>query len=482
SGRNFDVGTPEQLADFYKRPNWNRSGRQRYFHVDHIVELQVSGANDIGNMELLEAGANEKSGEDIRDGIESGVKAWMRKYAKTLPEADQKIDVDTFKRRYRINFTSFKGAFTPAKADYWSLEEIDKGDAVDFDKLVNIYDPLAPKRGKPFARWPRDIDPKDYTGSPSKIVIYPRETGGNPLQVPWPAEQEGDTRKFENKRWIKGLHIESVVFHTDAEAEPPGALRGKLFNKNPALAFNGCPVEIPLERKPGLPYAGFIRRTGIQRQIASIFKEEGVASLSPVDVQDFDIDDEKGALLTGRILPGLSLLEKAAIDVVIEGDDLRAEKVFSGGDLGLGGPFTILGSDFYVGLGTKSGLKLAGGVDFEIRKLGRGRIEAGAQKGRGGAGGKGGFEVSGQFDFDRELFDADASIRMTYARTDDAPKGKLSGEGDLSIGAGKIRGIKSAQVHALFDGDTREITGTADLDIPGIESASLGVRFDKDGA
>ncbi|MBL8484351.1 MAG: hypothetical protein JNJ60_19290, partial [Rhodocyclaceae bacterium] len=47
---------------------------------------------------------------------------------------------------------------------------------------------------------------------------------------------------------------------------------------------------------------------------------------------------------------------------------------------------------------------------------------------------------------------------------------------------GKIRGIKSAQVHALFDGDTREITGTADLDIPGIESASLGVRFDKDGA
>jgi hypothetical protein len=55
------------------------------------------------------------------------------------------------------------------------------------------------------------------------------------------------------------------------------------------------------------------------------------------------------------------------------------------------------------------------------------------------------------------------------------------GHGDLTIGAGKVRAIRQAQVRAAFDGEQRSVDGTADLDIPGIDKASMGVQFTPEG-
>jgi hypothetical protein len=466
--RGIVVGTPTEIADAVKRPLWNRDGQFQTFHVDHIVELQVNGEDHIDNMELLAAGPNQASGRDIRSHLETDITTW-----KTAHPTETRT-VPRIKRYYRINFSSVTGAYAPAEADYWRKTEIDQGAQLDFDNTVNILDPQAPRRGAPFSNWPAGLNPRDFTGSPTRVVLYPRQSGGMPHGIDWPADQEGNTRAVDIRDWIQGFHITSVQFNTAGTDPNAGMLRGTLFSGNPRLAFDGVRVEVPIERKSGMPYAGFINKSYIQRQITSIFNQEGVAGASPVTIQGFDIEDDKGAVLRGRIQPSLGIIRNSAIDLVIEGDDLRAEKTFTGGELNLGGPFRVTNSDLTVSIGTRSGFRVLGGAAFEIQRLGQGRLE-------GQAGSREGFRVAGDFQFDRRLFDADASIRLAYARGPDAPDGKLSGGGTISIGAGRVRGIRSATVDANFDGETRSIQGSAELDIPGVESASLGVQFTPEG-
>lgn len=466
--RGIVVGTPAEIADNVKRPLWNRDGHFQTFHVDHIVELQVNGEDNIDNMELLAAGPNQASGRDIRSHLEADITTWKAAH----PEETR--TVARIKRYYKISFSGVNGAYAPADADYWRKAEIDRGDQLDFDNTVNILDPQAPRRGAPFSTWPSGLNPRDFTGSATRVVLYPRQSGGMPRGIDWPADQEGHTRTVNIRDWIDGLHITSVQFNTAGTEPQAGFLRGTLFANNPRLAFNGIPVEVPIERKSGMPYAGFINKSHIQRQITSIFNQEGVAGASPVSILGFDIEDDKGAVLRGRIQPSLSIIRNSAIDLVIEGDDLRAEKTFSGGELNLGGPFRVTNSDLTVSIGTRSGFRVLGGAAFEIQRLGQGRLE-------GQAGTRDGFRVAGDFQFDRSLFDADASVRLAYARGPDAPEGKLSGGGTVHIGEGRVRGLRSATVQANFDGENRSIQGSAELDIPGVESASLGVQFTPEG-
>ncbi|QNM98643.1 eCIS core domain-containing protein [Chitinimonas koreensis] len=469
AGDNIDiaVGTPAELAETLRRPIWNKQGQARSFHVDHIVELQVNGTNTIDNMEMLESRANMGSGDAIKEAIIASLDTWLTANRSTLPPAHQ--SVAALKANYQINFTDFRGACNPASAEYWLQDELNQGNHIDFANYINIYSPLHPNAGGGFSPWPSDVPVASLTGSASRIAIY-SHTIGRPKLFDWPAGS-GNTRNIADDDWIKGFHLQSVQFDVGGSGAQAGALRGELFKHNPQLNFNGIRVEIPVDRKNGLPYAGVINKASIQGQISAIFSNQGVNAMSPVSVGNVDIDPVKGIVLRGQINPSLGLIRNANVDLVIEGDDLRAEKSFGGGELALGGPFNILGSDLTVSLGTRSGLRLSGGADFEIRRLGRGRIGADASS-------RGEFSIGGNFDFDRNLFDADASIQVRYRKTPEAPDGKFSGSGTVSIGAGKIRGVRSATVQASFDGEQREISGDAELDIPGIESASLRVGFD----
>src|SRR6185369_6519022 len=68
--------------------------------------------------------------------------------------------------------------------------------------------------------------------------------------------------------------------------------------------------------------------------------------------------------------------------------------------------------------------------------------------------------------FDSQTFDP-ARLRLHYRN------GRLSGEGEIGIGAGKVRGVRHASLRALYDDGRLEAHGTADFTIPGIERATL---------
>ncbi|WP_374537340.1 eCIS core domain-containing protein [Chitinimonas taiwanensis] len=466
-GIDMSLGTPAELATTFRRPLWNKQGQTRAFHVDHVVELQLNGTNDIANMELLEAGANTSSGGSVRAGIIAAIDAWLLEHGEQLPEDER--SAEAIKRKYQVNFSDFSASGEPATADAWSKEEIDRGDHIDFEHCIDIYSPSQPSGGGVFAPWPAG---ERLLGDANEIVIYGASVG-RPKPFSWPLGAGSHSKTVTEageRNWIGGFKIESVQFDAGGSGQQAGALRGELFKDNPQLNFNGVRVEIPLDRKNGLPYAGMINKASIQGQISAIFSSAGVKGCSPVSVGDLDIDPVHGFVMRGQIHPSLSMIENANIDLIMEGDDLRAEKTFAGGDLALGGPFRILDSDLTLSIGTRSGLRLRGGSNFEIRRLGRGRLEA-------EAGMRGDFSVAGSFNFDRSLFGADAGIQLRYERNDAAPEGKLSGSGTVRIGTDKIRGVRSATIRASFDGAQREIRGDAELDIPGIESASLRVGF-----
>ncbi|MBL8485338.1 MAG: DUF4157 domain-containing protein, partial [Rhodocyclaceae bacterium] len=82
------------------------------------------------------------------------------------------------------------------------------------------------------------------------------------------------------------------------------------------------------------------------------------------------------------------------------------------------------------------------------------------------------FAISGSFEFDKALFDAQAKLSASYVKKGDA--GKFSGSADLKIGK-KITGIKSATINATIDDEDFTVKGKAITDIPGIKSVDLEV-------
>jgi len=476
--RNFSIGTPAALAEDLKRPTWNRQGQTNYFDVDHIVELQVGGANSLSNMELLDRSANRSSGSSIAARIRQAIQTAISENSaeSTDDESTRPVlppDHRTLQRvkdNYDVIFRDCSGTFGEATAPYWSPDEITGATHIDFQNHINIFDPIAPERGAPFAPWPSGVDPTEFVGSPSRLVVYPHLGGGRPKYFDWqPDPALGNIREFPDNEWIRGFELEAVRFIPDASAEQIGALRGKLFASNPQLDFHGINTEIEVRRMPGLPYTGYIYLAHLKRQISSIFGGEvGVRGASPIRVVESDLDVQKGIVVRGKVLPTIPLIQNADIDIVLEGNDLRLEKAFQAGEFNFPGPIQVRDSTLILSIGTNTGLGIDGQVQFSIERLGEGTLGAMASSGTGQGGS---FAVEGTFNFDPSLFDPPSSITVRYRDN------QFSGEGQLTISSSKVPGIESATIQASFTEDRFEASGDAQLSVPGVQRGTMRVSY-----
>jgi hypothetical protein len=111
-----------------------------------------------------------------------------------------------------------------------------------------------------------------------------------------------------------------------------------------------------------------------------------------------------------------------------------------------------------------SGLSVEGRVDFEIEGLAKGFIGAAASTSDG-------FSLDGALDFDTKMF-TEAHLGLSYR------DGKFGVEGRLSVGEGKIAGIKQASAKLNVEDDKVEATGTFTPSIKGLEHGELGFRYD----
>ena len=476
-GAQVVVGAPNELALALRQPRWDRQGQadEHPLEIDHIVELQIGGPayDRLSNLELLERSANGASGRAIDGFMDEAFTAYAASpAAASLPAEDR--NAEALKRQYRVRFGGFTVQGGPATGKRWTLDEVRAGDPAEG---LRIYDPAnltgpAPTEPGAVQPWPAGVDATRYTGSAHTLVVYPSARGGEPREVPLRDGQPANPAQAV-ANLLPGLNTDRMTLTLGSAGEGPiGQIRGALTHAQLGPDAR-IPVDIPLQRRRGLTNAAVLNTDTAVARLRSLLREGGVTALSPIAVDDLEVVPGIGLSISGRVEPTIEMIRNASLDFQVRGDELRVSKTFTGGDIQLGGPLRVDGSDLTVGLGTRSGLTVDGGVAFSIERLGRGLLR--------GAGRTDGFAVDGRFDFDPRLFDADAHIQLGYRRGADAPDGKLSGSGAVAIGPGKVRGLRRATVQASFDGENRSLAGSAELDIPGVESASLGVRFTPEG-
>jgi hypothetical protein len=432
----YYIGDLASIAKEMSTPYWTAAGTERRYDVDHIVEMQMGGDNALPNMELLDSKINSTSGSDIERNIKAKgdefVKATNDKYAKSGDEVA---------RKYNMKFTRAVAKQGPADVksqdEYWAQEDIVGGkhiidkisvetaESLDADKIARIF-PSA--------------------GTPKQLT-----TGAI---VPGPAEET----------WLKPYVMVKKELKTaveDKDSTEFGSLSFTVPKKHKDWTASTSELDVPIKRIPGSQYAGTWNKSAVMNDLRTWRK----TGLSPITIDELDITPA-GMAVTGKIsLDEISILQGVSIDFELSQGGLTFFKEFALGDFKIPKPFTIKESTLSVAVGTATGVKVGGRVDFGIDKVGDGYI--GATVGTSDA-----FSLTGGFSFDPKLFAPPAKIDVTYTAPDD-----FKANGVLTIPEGKVKGLKKATVTASYAAGEFKATGSADLDMPAVKQASMEVKY-----
>jgi hypothetical protein len=456
----------DALKELLKRPGWDAQGEDKEFQVDHMVEFQLGGQDDIDNLELLDQAHNGSVGSSFNYSINRAISAELALHPPpaapglTIPSPPTAAFV---KDNYDVVFDAVvargrETRRTEGTSTFWSRAAI--------NGLEQVTSLLPGAQGS-LAGTAQQIVLQSPTGA---LVLGRFPVTGNALQVR-PAQSGA----------IAGFTIESVNLEA---AGGPGGLAGNALaadanagrlegtlNLGPAVTFppNGNRRALALQ-KANQEFAVKIGSTpvpsdtpGTPNLVPATF-----TPLSPMEITDLAFGRGVFArawiqpthpALAGLRLPGEVRNGRVGIFYTVDATSL-AERLRIPG-LTMDAASITLGYD-----GTD--FSVAGGMEFTIRNFGTGNLEAMVDT-------HGRFALEGGFTADPRLFDQ-ATMRLWY-RSETG----FGGTGTLGItNPNKIRGIRSASVTATYDQGVFTANGTVTPSIPGVASAGLGVRYGPD--
>lgn len=430
-------------------PDWDRRGRAADFQVDHIVELQVSGAHGEGvgnsaeNMELFDAATNTSSGRTMM----AGIRARVRAYRESLPAAGRPPSNSAWLRDHHIVFDGVaianEGAAESASA-WWTRQEVAEAQ------------PLANADAVP---------PGAIEGSAREFVLASGAGGivvGRYRRVPDGQRQLTLRPESPEAKRLAGMTIGSIQLDEGiGAAQAAGAKVGTLgFRWDLPADFHASTAAQTID----LLSTGRLH-SAAPGPIPALRGD--FAPLSPFSFDNVTLRD--GELhAVGTILPSLPLLARCRLEAVVQGRDVRLQAVLPVDQLQSPLPGLRLdGGSLRLSYGTAEGFGAAGTLGFSIARLGSGELEAGATQAHG-------FGAEGRFDFDPALFDR-ASVRLWYR------DGRFGGAGEIGIDSpDKVRGIRSANLAVAFDAGAFSARGTVQPSIPGVQQAGLSVGYAED--
>jgi Domain of unknown function (DUF4157) len=480
-GSDYDkIGGPRELARGLRRPFWRPTSVEFEEHqVDHIVELQIAGfprqtwADTIANYQLLNKTANESSGATIRRQITAAIDAYRTNPPAGSPLPTPRPTTEAIKQSYDVVFQSFNpnpGLNPGGNISTWSRDEVLEGKHIDdlgaknrSARRIYLYDFSDPvPAGDFYTDLPNANDVASLIGASSRLVIYMGSAGGSRKPaVGWPAANpNADVSRglLPSDRLIRGgFAVQNINFNRSGAGAWAAVLRGEVFRDQSQLcgaADRNYPWHV--RRMPGTAFAGYLDYAEL---LGFLRDRMTFHSLSPVRIGGVEVDEQKGLIAVGKIQCTLPLLRGAEIDLVLEGNDLRAEKVFDLGDFKVPRPLEIRSSSMALSIGTQSGLRARGRVDFAIQNLAEGYLE-------GGAGTSQGLYLAGGLTFDRSTFHGHVDLRYQDR--------ELSGTGVVTVPSGKIAGIRTATLNVRYERGQLSANGTADFTIQGLRQATLG--------
>ncbi|HEX7847115.1 MAG TPA: DUF4157 domain-containing protein [Chitinophagaceae bacterium] len=435
-------GTPQTIVENSKVPLWNRNGKVTAYDVDHILELQLEGGeNVLNNLELLNFSANRGSGSAISGAIDKLVGQFL-KTDKGKEKGEMSLDKamkDYVVEFNEMNFDKVTGT-TPKAVDYWTVEQILAGNHLTMFNVMG-QDSL-----------------EKITGDKAEPTAFTSPAGGAQIT--------------KSSARMPGFNA-TVTINDGAESASVDAEVGKLSGK---LSVNDrimrpMDMSIPLYKMEGLSKAGYIARRGDGKQnLEGILRRLNFIGLSPVDIHSADILPGKGLVVRGQIKPSVEMIKNLFIDFTIEGDKIELSRTFSSGEIkSIPPPLKISDASITVFAGT-AGIGVSGNIDFEIKHVGKGSIT-------GSGNSNGVFKLDGNFNFDEKLFGGvKANVKASYEHVEGA-EDKWDLQGNIKIPKGKIKGINSAEINVSYAEKIFKADGSAKFGIPGLEDGRMSVTY-----
>ena len=445
----YDRGVPPKAHDY---------------DIDHKWEHQLGGGDEADNLRLLDRSANRAAGPAIMKSIERDVAEFLRLANPQLATPREPSTVN-------VSFTDKQEGPNPRQAqasDIWKRSLTD----VDSWEINHVKDPKSVAGLKAIES---DKAKARAFGSKEKLAIYTK-VGGGAVQNPAWDPQTGKIRGI----YGRGFRVVEATHKTaepPAKGHPPGTPVGHIQVNFFEKADGGklapsvlSPVKHPFDitAMPGVLYGGLVNtellRAKSKQPESSPFH---ATSASPIAFPELDFDLSAGLVGRGTIpKPTVKLLENVDFAVVLDGDNVGLEGTIIGSALKLPGPFKVSGGTIML-RATTGGISAEGRILFEIERLATGHLEVAASTTKGGTG----FALDGKLNFDSKTFDP-ATVGVSYR------DGKWSGRGELGVGPGKIKGIKSASAKVAVDEDKISAEGEFVTSIKGVKQGKIGMRYD----
>jgi Domain of unknown function (DUF4157) len=438
------IGTESSIANDIRVPAWDKKGNFRSFDIDHKREAQLGGDDDFptGNLWLLDSSKNRSSGSTIKRNIDTTLGAFLRDTAPQKIDPSQVPAEEEVRRPdsgWTVDFAELVGEEPGADpVEWWEASDLalDKNDLL---KSVKFASPKVAER---------------LRGSPTKLSIFDRASGGGLRQI----DRKGDETRITD--WDAGVFkITSVIFTEDDVGKGSGRLEGTAFSNSPNSPIESAPFKVPIKKLSGVQWGGVATPGAIDYWRARAF--------SPVSFPEPGFDVKKGIVGRGSIAkPDVKLLENVDFAVVLDGD-VRIEATVVGGDLALPGPLKVRGGSITLSAGL-SGIGVTGDIQFEIEKLAKGHIGAGARAGSRSPA----LWLDGELDFDTKMF-TKAQLGLSYK------DGKWGVKGELAVGPDKIKGIKRASAKVDVKDDTVTADGEFETSLKGVDKGKLSFRYNQ---
>ena len=443
------IGTPQAIHKEFTMPSWRSNGSRRWFHVDHMQELQLGGQNDVNNLNLLNEQSNRSYGFSIYRNIRSIAKR-IADHEKSNSNPNSKRsslnNADSVLENWNMRFqNAIKDPQSSAgeNPSHWDYSQIYAGDHLAATNDI-------------------ELETIQSLGDASRVFVFPFENGGLGKQF------NNNSSVIQNeRRWLNPWLITAKSFNTQEGSETDstlGTFNFELKENEVAEAIDQTPIDI--NRYRGARYAGYL---DVNRFFLSQYNWQGfgIKKFSPITFQGAIMDSERGLVIRGKVNPTLGLIADTTLDLEISSGDIKVSKIFNTGSLNFPTPFEIKASNLELFLSIENGLGIEGRVDFGINNVGEGYIGASAST-------SGGFELEGAFNFDSELLDP-AEINVEY-------KDNIwTIGGEIGIPEGKVRGVKNATITAEYSEGNFAATGEAELDIPGIQRGTMSVNYGDEG-
>ena len=437
-------GTEGEIVERLKVPNWSPDGTwsDSPLQVDHIVEVQLNGADAFDNYELLTGAHNTNVGSLLRAAIYANVKTYLGAVGKNVGDQLVKDYLETFDVPFLRVVAGEEGKNLERTARFWSRKEI--------------------TAGKHLA-WLRDEkrNERDDGTNKSRFALY-AYTGEGFIDAFNLNKNKVSAQDSGRLAGIKVKRVDLTANLASANTGRIGTLTGTWELPKNVSVDGSSSVSLGLDAVPGKKYAG---------KLADAVKGPKliVKGASPVSFGEMEF--VRGKLNGDGVLsPEHALFTGLQIPVRWRGDELAFEYTVPvtalQGKLPVPG-LTIDDASLTLFL-TPRGIGADGMLSFSVAGLGAGVLTVTVQT----RGGEPEISAAGRFIADRKLFD-EATLVIGYST-----KKGFFGEGTLGITTpGKIKGLKSARLKAGYAQGVFSALGEVVPDLPGLKTASLSVSY-----